>query len=147
MNTFEKMLFLKSAPIFKYVKDDALIGVASILEKQLVQPGELIIPKGDLGVIMYMIVTGKVKIHDEDLIFKELGDHEIFGELSALSPAKRTASVTAVEETILLKISNTAIYDLMEIQPGLAKGIIHFLCQRIRSSQKDITSSIILNRA
>jgi CRP/FNR family transcriptional regulator, cyclic AMP receptor protein len=133
VNTFEKMLFLKSMPLFKYIKDDVLIGVASVLEEQIASPGEVIIQKGDLGTIMYMIVTGTVKVHDGDRMLKKLGDHDVFGELSALSPEKRIASVTALEEVFLLKINDVLLYDLMQMQTGLAKGIIEFLCQRVRS--------------
>ena len=144
MNTFEKMLFLKSMPLFKYVKDDVLLGVASVLEEQLVKPGELIIQKGDLGTIMYMVVAGKVKVHDENRTIKEMGDHEVFGELAALSPEKRIASVTALEETLLLKISSTVIYDLMEMQTELARGIIQVLCQRVRSIAGDLARATAL---
>ena len=142
MDTFEKMLFLKSMHLFKYVKDEVLIDVASAVEEQLAKPGELIIQKGDLGTTMYMVVTGKVKVHDGDSILKEMGDHEVFGELAALSPEKRIASVTAIEETFLLKIGSTVIYDLMEMQIDLAKGIIQVLCQRTRSIARDLTQAL-----
>ncbi len=142
MNTFEKMLFLKSMPLFKYVKDDVLLGVAAVLEEQLVKPSEEIIRKDDLGTIMFMVVTGKVKVHDGAHVLKELGDHEVFGELAALSPEKRIASVTALEETLLLKISNSVIYDLMEMQADLAKGIIQVLCQRVRTISSDLGKAI-----
>ena len=125
-------------PLFQYVKDDVLLGVASVLEEQLVKPGETVIQKGDLGTIMYMIVTGKLRAHDENRQIKELGGHEVFGELAALSPEKRIASVTALEETLLLKIGSEALYDLMEAQIELAKGIIQVLCQRVRSIAKDL---------
>lgn len=138
MNTFEKMLFLKSMPLFKYVKDDVLLGVASVLEEQTVKEEESFIQKGEFGTIMYMIVTGRVKVHDGEEFIKELGDHEVVGELAALSPEKRIASVTALEETLLLKISSSTIYDLMEMQPELAKGIILVLCQRVRSIADDL---------
>jgi CRP-like cAMP-binding protein len=127
--------------LFKYVKDDALLDVASVLEEQIVKSGELIIQKGDLGTIMYMVVSGKVKVHDGEYILKEMGDHEVFGELAALSPAKRIASVTALEETLLLKISSRVIYDLMEMQIELAKGIIHVLCHRVRSIAHDLNQA------
>jgi CRP-like cAMP-binding protein len=143
VNTFEKMLFLKSMPLFKYVKDDVLLSVASVLEEQSVQAGELIIQKGEMGTIMYMVVEGKVKLHDGDRFIKEMGDHEVFGELAALYPERRIASVTALEETLLLKVSSTTLYDLMEIQAGLAKGIIQFLCQRVRSIAKDLEFAAI----
>lgn len=142
MNTFEKMLFLKAMPLFKYVNDEVLIDVASVLEEQIVKPGEQIIEKGGIGTTMYMIVAGKVKVHDGDCLLKELGDHEVFGELAALSPAKRIASVTALEETFLLKINNSAFFDLMEMQVDLAKGIIHVLCQRTRSIVSDLTRAM-----
>lgn len=142
MDTFEKMLFIKSLPLFKYVKDEVLIGVASVLEEQLIRSGEMIIQKGDLGTTMYMIANGKVKVHVGEHTLKEMGDHEVFGELAALSPEKRIASVTALEETFLLKITSTVLYDLMEMEIDLAKGIIHVLCQRTRSIASDLTRAL-----
>ncbi len=141
MNTFEKMLFIKSMPLFKYVKDDVMLGVASVLEEQLAKPGERIIQKGELGTIMYMVVTGKVKVHDGDLVLQEMKDHEVFGELAALAPEKRIASVTALEETLLLKVSSSVLYDLMEMQTELAKGIIQVLCQRLRLVANELNQS------
>lgn len=142
MNTFEKMLFLKSLPLFKYVKDDVLLGLAPLLEEQVAKEGEMIIKKGDLGTTMYLIVTGRVKIHDGDKILKEMSDHEVFGELAALSPEIRIASVTTLEEALLLKITHSVLEDLMEIEPALSKGIIQVLCQRARSMATDFNQRI-----
>jgi CRP-like cAMP-binding protein len=137
MNTFEKMLFIKTLSLFKYVKDDVLLGLAPLLEEQIFKEGETIIKKGDLGATMYLIVTGKVMVHDGDHILKEMSDHEVFGELAALSPEIRIASVTALEETLVLKIGHSVLEDLMEIEPDLSKGIIQVLCQRARSIASD----------
>ena len=52
------------------------------------------------------------------------------------------ASVTAIDETLVLKISSTILYDLMEIQIELAKGIIHVLCQRSRSIANDLRRAL-----
>lgn len=142
MNTFEKMLFLQSLPLFKFVKDDVLLGLAALLEEQIVKPDENIINKGELGSTMYLVVSGRVKIHDGSRILKEMGDHEVFGELAALLPEIRTASVTALEETLLLKITNRVLEDLMDIEPGLSKGIIRVLCERARSIAKDYNQSL-----
>lgn len=137
MNTFEKMLFIKSLPLFKYVKDDVLLGLAPLLEEKVFKEGETIIKKGELGATMFLIVSGKVKVHDGAHILKELSDHEVVGELAALSPEIRIASVTALEETLVLKITHSVLEDLMEIEPDLSKGIIHVLCQRARSIASD----------
>lgn len=133
MITLEKMLFLKTMPLFKYTQEEVLLAVATILEQESVKKGEKIIEKDSLGTSMYMIVKGKVKVHDGEVELNRLGEREVFGELAALSPEKRIASVTALEETTLFKISHTALYELMEVQVGLARGIIEVLCQRVRS--------------
>ncbi len=137
------MLFLKSLALFKFVKDDVLLGLSPLLGEQVVKGGEAIIKKGELGTTMYLVVTGRVKIHDGELVLKEMGDHEVFGELSALSPEIRTASVTALEESLLLKITHRVLEDLMEIEPGLSKGIIHVLCQRARSIATDFNQFMV----
>jgi len=142
MDTFEKMLFLKSLSLFQYVKDEVLVSIAGAVEEMTFQPGELIIQKGGLGNTMFMIVDGKVKVHDNDHLLKEMGPHEVFGELAALSPEKRIASVTAIDETFVLKINSTTLYDLMEIQIELAKGIIQVLCQRSRSIANDLRRAL-----
>ncbi len=143
MNTFEKLLFLKSLSLFKHVKDDVLLGLAPLLEEQVVKEGEMIIKKGELGTTMYLVVTGRVKVHDGEHLLKEMGDHEVFGELAALSPEIRTASVTALEETLLLKITHRVLEDLMEVEPGLSKGIIQVLCHRARTLATDINQFMV----
>jgi CRP-like cAMP-binding protein len=138
MNTFEKMLFLKSMPLFKFIKDDVLMGLAPLLEEQVANSGELIIQKGDLGTTMYLIVTGKVKVHDGERLIKELGTHDVFGELAALCPEIRIASISTLEESCFLKVPHSVLDDLMEMEPSLAKGFIQVLCQRVRSISRDL---------
>lgn len=133
MNTFEKVIFLKSVSLFQYVKDETLLQLAASLEEQRVATGEVIIEKGSLGVEMYMIVFGKVNVCNQSRVLKQLGNFEVFGELTALSPEKRTADVIAAEETLLLKIEYDMLYSLMALEPALSKGIILMLCDKLRS--------------
>lgn len=133
MITLEKMLVLKTIPFFKSIPDDILLLVAGVLREKTVAAGELILQKGDLGNTMYIIVTGKVKVHDGDKTLAVLGEREVVGELAALSSEERIASVSAMEDTLLLNITQPALYDLMELHVGLAKEIINVLCQRVRT--------------
>lgn len=146
MIILEKIVFLKEMPLFNLVKEESLFALAQILEHEIIEPGELIIQKGDFGNAMYMIVDGKVKVHDADLVIEELETKEIFGELAALFPEKRIASVSAIEKTILLKIESAPLYELMDGDIELTKGIVQILCQRVRSLSKDIEESRTTNR-
>ena len=107
--------------------------VTTAVKEQTVNTGELIIEKDDSGTDMYVVVSGQVKVHDGDKLITTLSDREIFGELSALSLQPRVSSVSAITECLLLKINGQALYEIMNFDVGLAKGIIHALCDRARS--------------
>ncbi len=134
MITLEKLLLLKSAPFFQRTPDELLMQiVTTAVKEQIAYAGELIIEKDDSGTDMYVVVSGQVKVHDGDKLIATLSDCEIFGELSALSLQPRVSSVSAITECLLLKINGQALYEIMNFDVGLAKGIIHALCDRARS--------------
>ena len=143
MITLEKMLFLKSIPLFKYTKDDVLLSLASVISEKIIEKGQIITNKGDFGDIMYLIVIGKVLLYDENLIIAELGERDIFGELAALVPDKRIASTKAIEETFLLTLDHSLLYNLMEMNIGLVKGIMQNLCSRIRETHSILYNAVL----
>ncbi len=131
MITLEKVLVLKSVALFGQTPDELLVEVAQALEEVHVSSGETIVNKGDAGTAMYIIVEGEVKVHDGDNTAAQLGPREVFGEFAALSTIVRTASVTALQDTLLLKLESDTLYDVMNLHIGLARGMIGALCHRI----------------
>ena len=128
----EKLLILKTVPIFAEAPDHVLAQVVSILEEQEFAADQRVFEKGDLGTSMYVIVSGKVRVHLEDRELTVLGERQVFGELALLDPEPRSASVTATEPTLLFKISQSAIYELMANHIEITRGIMKVLCRRIR---------------
>jgi CRP-like cAMP-binding protein len=139
MNIFEKAVELKRISIFKFISHDILLDIAEKTEEQSFKADEQILHKGEFGQTMFIIVSGLVKVHDGDRMIKELGKHDVFGELAALAPEKRIASITALEPTIVLKIDHENLVDLMNREPELSQGIISFLCRRMRSIAEEQT--------
>ncbi|MGE4297208.1 MAG: Crp/Fnr family transcriptional regulator [Desulfovibrionaceae bacterium] len=134
MLTVEKVLLLSSVGFFADLPGDMLANIASMFEEVEILRGEHVVVKGDFGTSLYLVATGSVRVHDGDKEFAVLGERDIFGELAALSPEPRTATVTAVEDAILLKIEHEALYELIAEHTELAKNIIRFLCSRYRES-------------
>lgn len=130
--TLEKVLILKSVDLFSSVPEDALVEVASILEELEVEPGEEIIRQGDMGTAMYVIVEGRVNVHADGRDRAEMGPREVFGELAALDPEPRAASVTALEPTQLFKLSRTPLLELMADYSEVTSGVLKVLCRRMR---------------
>ena len=84
---------------------------------------------------MYIIVEGRVKVHDGDRTFVELEERDFFGELTTLDPAPHSATVTATEDVRLLGLDREPLYELMADHPEVLRKIIHELCERLRGKR------------
>ncbi len=130
--TIEKVMILKSTDIFSATPEEDLIEVASIVEEVEYKKGKDIFVKGDIGTSMYIIVEGQVRVHDEGKKIADLGEKTVFGELAALDPEPRMATVTALEDTHLFRLDQGPLYDLMAEHIEVVRGITRVLCQRLR---------------
>ncbi|MFC1742775.1 Npt1/Npt2 family nucleotide transporter [Candidatus Riflebacteria bacterium] len=132
LSVIEKVIILKTADIFSRTPDNILADLGLLAKEIELKKGSPLFSKGDLGTSMYIIVDGKVKIHDGDTILAELGERDILGELAALVSEPRTASVTAIEDTRFLTLNQDSLYELMWDQVEAVRGIITVLIQRLR---------------
>lgn len=132
MLTIEKVLILRSIPIFERTPDHILSELAGILKEVDVEPDVEMIKQGDYGDCMFVIVHGSVKVHRGDEVLARLGARDLVGEMSVLDPEPRSASVTTIEATRLLRIDRDDFFDLMADRIEIAQGILGVLCQRLR---------------
>ncbi len=130
--TIERVIILKSVNIFSEVPEEDLVEVASIVEELEVKAGEDIIVKGDIGTAMYIIVKGRARVHDSGKELAVLEERTVFGELAALDPEPRAATITALEDCHLFKLEEAPLYDLMSEHVEVVRGIIRVLCRRMR---------------
>jgi CRP-like cAMP-binding protein len=130
--TLEKVLFLKSVGIFSQIPEEALVEVATAIEEIEIRQGESIFKQGDVGTSMYIVVEGKVRVRNLEQMIGDFGEREVFGELAALDPVPRSATVTALEDCYLFRMEQSVLYDLMTQHVEVARGIIRTLCTRIR---------------
>jgi CRP/FNR family cyclic AMP-dependent transcriptional regulator len=129
---------LKSVSLFVDTPDEALNELVKSLVQVKASYGEVIFHKGDPGDSLYIIASGKVRVHDGERTLNDLGVLEFFGEMSILDPGPRSASVTALEETRLYRLGQDALYDLMSHRPEVLRAIIHILSQRLRERVRDM---------
>ena len=77
-------------------------------------------------------MAGIVQVHDDNTILSEAQAQEMFGEATALCPAPVEATVTAVQDTLALRISSENLYEMMTLHPNISKGIIKTLVSRLK---------------
>lgn len=132
--TIERVILLKGVSIFASTPSDVLLQLANALDEVQLSAGETLFERGELGTSMYVIIDGLVRVHVGEQTIVELGDHEIVGELAALDPEPRSASVTAIRPTRLYRIEQETLLDLMMDQPEIIQGVIRELAKRIRQT-------------
>jgi cAMP-dependent protein kinase regulator len=79
---------------------------------RFLQAGEVVVKEGDPGTSMFVVLEGRVAVAreaegQERRIVEQLGAGEFFGELALLTGTPRTASVVALEDAVVLELSQT----------------------------------------
>jgi AAA family ATP:ADP antiporter len=138
LSTIEKVIILKTVGIFAETPDDILAEIATLLEEVELRAGETIFEKGDLGDCMYIIAEGEVRVHDGERTLNHLAQGDVFGEMALLDPEPRVASVTAIEDTRLLRLDQEPFYELMNDRIEVVRGIIHVLSRHLRARVRDL---------
>lgn len=138
LTTSEKATFLKTVNIFSGTPDEILSEVAALLKEVRVKGGELVFEKGAMGASMYVITTGRVRVHDGERTLNHLGERDVFGEMALVDSQPRLASVSAVEDTCLLRLDQEPFYKLMDERSEVAHGIIHILSRYLRARVQDL---------
>ncbi|WP_164017778.1 cyclic nucleotide-binding domain-containing protein [Pyxidicoccus trucidator] len=79
---------------------------------RFLQAGEVVVKEGDPGTSMFVVLEGRVGVARESegrepVVMEQLGAGEFFGELALLTGSPRTASIVALEDAVILELSQT----------------------------------------
>lgn len=132
MTTVERVVALQRVGLFADVPGRTLAALAQRVSEVDVAAGTLVITEGALEEHMYAIVHGRVRVHHGERAVTILHAGSTVGELAALVPERRTASVTALEPTTMLRIDRPLLEELLADRPALAHGIIAALVAMVR---------------
>ncbi len=139
----DKIQLLQSVSIFSEVPTEALKWLVDLLQEVEYKAGDTIVTEGELGNSMYIIMEGRLSVHAGGRMLNHLHAGDIFGELAALSPEPRTASVTADSDTRLLSLSRDPLFDLFNHRPVVAHAIVQKLSQHLRTSTHNLVEDYL----
>jgi voltage-gated potassium channel len=103
-------------PLFSELSAAEIADIMRLLRSQQVEPGAVIVRRGDPGQSMYFIAAGEIEIHLPNERAR-LGVGHFFGEIAVLQRTRRSATVTAVTRTSLLVLDASDMHALMERAP------------------------------
>jgi signal transduction histidine kinase len=109
---------LRGLPYFADLPQGLLDQVCRESERIDVEAETTIIEEDSLSEDMFVIVDGELRVTkmgtDREVVLATLGPGEVVGEIALLDNAPRTASVTAISKSSLIRIPANAFEDLIE---------------------------------
>ncbi len=126
---------LKKIPLFHGLQGDEYREVLAVCRVCRFVKDEVVFEQGDPSYQMYVILSGSVMVRGKNDRAVMLQPGEILGEIGLVCNVKRTASVIADEDVILLEI-NKDDFDLMQgrfphISAVVMRSIATTLAQRL----------------
>jgi CRP/FNR family transcriptional regulator, cyclic AMP receptor protein len=133
LSTLEKKQVLRTVNLFAETPNEILEEVARLLEEVVCPTTTTLFEQGDYGDAMYIIIEGRVRVHSGGRTLTTLEQGSVFGEMAALDPEPRSASITALTDLRLLRLERVPFYRLLANRPEITAGVIHILCQTLRA--------------
>jgi hypothetical protein len=131
-----------ASPLFSDFSEAELRAVIRGLRLLTFEPGDIILSEGEPGDTVFVLATGAVKAFVRNpegrlRLVREMGEGSFFGEISILSGAPRTATVTAAVHSEVLELDRATLDEIAERHPGVWPVLVQFAEQRSGSREEE----------
>lgn len=137
---------LSKIPMFRYLKYNELLKLFARMTHLVLPEDKTLIEEGTQGNEMYVIISGEMKVHSKDAFIADLKSGDHFGEMSLIDKAPRSASVTTLKPTTLLKINRKDFFSMIRKESDTAKKILWNFLQvlsfRLRQTNLELKDAI-----
>jgi CRP-like cAMP-binding protein len=124
---------LSQLPLFAQCDLRELAAVATRTTTVHARRGQLLMLEGGEGQEVYVIVKGTARVIRGGDAIAQLGPGDICGELAALDPGPRTASVVA-EDDLVAKCSTAEEFtEILHLVPSISAELLKQLSGRLRN--------------
>lgn len=133
--------FLAATEFFGLLPPESLKELASKFETLSILSGETLIKEGEKGDCLFLVISGRLRTlkhgqDQEDAILNEIGNGELIGELALLTQAPRAATVIAIRDSLLLKLSQQSFEAFIQAKPLQMMPIVRSAITRILHSKE-----------
>lgn len=118
-----------------------------LFEQRQFETGQLVFREGDPGQSAYIIISGRLAIikgeFSTPVILGCRAIEESIGEMALLDEAPRSASVVALEPSVLMEISRENFFELLRESPEFTQGILRLFSMRLRETSRAVESATL----
>ncbi|MBV9566843.1 MAG: Crp/Fnr family transcriptional regulator [Hyphomicrobiales bacterium] len=134
---------LAGTPLFKGLSEAELLACAAGFHETGFAKGEMLFARGDVGLSLYLIAEGRVRLAvvsstGRELSFRHATDGDILGEIAALDGGPRTADAIALTPVKAYSLERGALHRLLFANASFLNAMVVYLCQRIRGTSEQL---------
>jgi HEAT repeat protein len=136
LSLMDRILFFKRVPLFAGLSPADLKQVAAVADEEVFADGEMIAQQGEQGDVMFVIVSGEVRVcietdgRETEVARRKPGD--FVGELAVVNREPRNATLIASGDVRVLCIDNKSFEGLVRERPEVSLVIIQVLSKRLK---------------
>lgn len=127
---------IEGTDVFAGLKPAELAQLLEHAEKCTFEARQTILREGSSGEFLYVLIEGAVRIEkgtgEQARELARLVPGNIFGEMSLVDHAERSASVIAIERCVLLRIGEAECWRHPAVAARIFRNIAYVVIQRLR---------------
>jgi flavin reductase (DIM6/NTAB) family NADH-FMN oxidoreductase RutF len=123
---------LAHVPVFSALPPDVFERLIAAGAERTFDDGDAIVQAGEPGADLYVILEGAARVERAGRPVRQLGPHDLFGEIAVLDGGPRTADVVADGPCRCLAVPRLALREALEAEPGAAWQLLEVLARRFR---------------
>ena len=128
---------LSEAPLLRDVDPSTILSIAGAVVFRSVANKDSVLLKGSVGEHLMFLVRGRLQVFDITESGHEIGLNllkpgDYFGELSIIDGLPRSASVVAIEPSLLALLPKAQSLELFHRNPLVAERVMHGLTTKLR---------------
>ena len=137
MNSENRRKLLIEQELFARLSEDEVAELAEASHIVDLAKGDELFHKGDPGSHLYIVARGVLKAvttsrEGDDLVFNVMGPGETIGELAIFSGGRRSATISAMEESQLIVLRRNAVLPFLKSHPDAAFTLLAVLAERVQ---------------
>jgi NTE family protein len=123
---------LAALPLFSGLGSAALADLREHTEQVDLEAGSYLFHAGEPSDCLYVVRNGRLQVLQDDVVVTELGRGEVVGELGLLIDAPRSASIRAVRDSTLVRLSKSQFGKIAD--SGVLAALVRVLAARLHQA-------------
>lgn len=144
INSDYKRTLLDSLELFRGVQPDDVQALLQRCDRRDIAAGELLLSPGARNEHVYIVLSGSLNVHVGSVdtpIIATMDVGACVGEMSIIEDRDPSAFVIAAEDSHLLLIHQTVLWEMVDASHNFAKNLLVVLSERVRSHNHVIADS------